>query len=858
MADSLEQLRSALADRYDVTGEIGSGGMATVFLARDLKHDREVALKVFRPEIAALIGTERFFREIRIAAKLNHPHILPLHDSGQADGLLYYVMPYVQGESLRDRLEARRRLPVEDALTIARQVAAALDYAHRQGIVHRDIKPGNILLHEGEALVTDFGIALAIRAAAGDRLTQTGLFIGTPAYMSPEQATGDPRLDGRSDIYSLGCVVHEMLCGDPPFTGPNTQAIIAQLLTERPPDVRSCREGVSAHVAAAVRTALARDPAQRFAAAADFAAALTRPQRGVSRVPGLRALAMAGAGVFALAAATLLVRQITQRPSSAPLAGERVHLVVSSEGIAQDPALSPDGKLLAYVATGDVSGNIDLFVRLVGGGQPVQLTNDAAVEGFPAFSRNGERIAFTRRDSAQSASAVWTVPALGGDAAPVMHNAGLPAWSPDGDELAVVLGAGEPSERIARVGLDGRVRSVVFQDESPYIGIRRLSWSPDGATLAVGRSRGGAASELWIVPAKGGAARRLLDEPASVVSRDPTFTADGRALVYSSSRSGATNLWRVELSGGDPIQITSGAGPDAWPTVASDGAIAYQNSRWRNSLFAYDVRADSQRTLLTHSPYLWAPAIAPDGKEVAFSRGDVDGSWSVWITSFQGGPARRLTSGAEPTIYPRFSPDGRWVIYFSWSSAPGRIWRVPRTGGPPEALTPAGQDASYGDVSPDGRWLAFARVEAGVSRIYISALAVGGAGGEGAARRVGSEPATLPRWSPDGQSLAFARDRQYQGGIFVLAADGSRERRLTERGGWPVWTGPSRVGYLVVGAGGAQEAYSISVTTGETKRIPLRYTASNAPFDMSRDGTTIVTTDATHLADEIWLLRRSP
>jgi serine/threonine protein kinase len=217
MAHGFDKLNTALSDRYAIEREIGQGGMATVYLAKDLRHERQVAIKVLEPELAAVIGAERFLAEIKTTANLQHPHILPLHDSGEADGLLYYVMPYVEGESLRERLDRERQLPVEEAVGLAADIAEALDYAHRQGVIHRDIKPANILLHEGRPLIADFGIGLALSAAGGDRLTQTGLSLGTPAYMSPEQASAEPRLDHRTDVYSLAAALYEMLAGRPPF-----------------------------------------------------------------------------------------------------------------------------------------------------------------------------------------------------------------------------------------------------------------------------------------------------------------------------------------------------------------------------------------------------------------------------------------------------------------------------------------------------------------------------------------------------------------------------------------------------------------------------------------------------------------
>ena len=263
-----------LAERYALGAELGRGGMATVYLADDLRHGRQVAVKILRPELGTILGPDRFTREIRIAAALNHPHILPLYDSGEAGGRLFYVMPWVRGGSLRDRLRAERRLPVREAVEIVRQAAAALDHAHRHSLVHRDIKPENILLHEGEAMVTDFGIALAAGSAPADRLTETGLLVGTPEYMSPEQAAGERSLDARSDVYSLGCVLYELLAGEAPHSGPSPKSLIARRFTEPAPRVRRVRPEVPAAVDEAVARALAPDPADRFPTAAAFADAL--------------------------------------------------------------------------------------------------------------------------------------------------------------------------------------------------------------------------------------------------------------------------------------------------------------------------------------------------------------------------------------------------------------------------------------------------------------------------------------------------------------------------------------------------------------------------------------------------------
>src|SRR2546422_9556495 len=295
------RLAEALSGRYRIERELGRGGMATVYLAHDERHDRPVAIKVLRPEVAAALGAERFLREIAITARLDHPHILTLIDSGAADGFLFYVVPYVRGESLRSRLDREKQLPVAEAVLITQQVAGALDYAHRQGVVHRDVKPENILLHEGEAMVADFGIALALEAA-GDRLTATGISVGTPEYMSPEQAEGSRELDARSDVYSLGAVLYEMLAGEPPHTGPTAQAILAKLLTQAPTRLPVVRGDVPPGLASAVATALAKVAADRFASASAFAAALsTRAGAGGLSRTSRRRLLVALAAVVVLA-----------------------------------------------------------------------------------------------------------------------------------------------------------------------------------------------------------------------------------------------------------------------------------------------------------------------------------------------------------------------------------------------------------------------------------------------------------------------------------------------------------------------------------------------------------------------------
>jgi tRNA A-37 threonylcarbamoyl transferase component Bud32 len=351
MTQSTDRLAAALADRYTIERELGQGGMATVYLAHDIKHDRKVALKVLKPELAAVLGAERFVQEIKTTAALQHPHILPLFDSGQAGGFLYYVMPYIEGETLRSKLDREKQLGIEEAVRITTDVADALDYAHRHGVIHRDIKPENILLHDGRPMLADFGIALAVKEAGGNRLTETGLSLGTPQYMSPEQATGDRQLDARSDVYSLGAVLYEMLAGEPPVTGPNAQAMIAKLLTERPTRLQVVRDTVTGGIDAAVAKALAKTPADRFPGAAEFARALAAPGAGgggaIAPVSHGRLRLLIGAAVVLAVAA--VGGYVGLRRPAAPARSRAARTQLTNSGRAYAAYLSPDGAFVLYL-----------------------------------------------------------------------------------------------------------------------------------------------------------------------------------------------------------------------------------------------------------------------------------------------------------------------------------------------------------------------------------------------------------------------------------------------------------------------------------------------------------------------------
>ncbi|MEJ2206877.1 MAG: protein kinase [Gemmatimonadota bacterium] len=533
MNDIPSRLQNALQDRYRVERELGEGGMATVYLAEDLRHDRKVAVKVLKPELAAVVGADRFLVEIKTTANLQHPHILPLHDSGEAEGLLYYVMPYVRGESLRARLDREHQLPVDEAVQITRTVAEALDYAHAQGVLHRDIKPENILLQAGKPVVTDFGIALAVGAAGGARLTETGLSLGTPHYMSPEQATGDQHLGPSTDVYALGCVSHEMLVGEPPYTGSTPQAVLGRIITADVPAASAERKSVPLNVDSAIRCALEKLPADRFRSTAGFADALGDPgfryersgQRasvpgsGVSwgRAPGLARWLSAWpsqAALAALAIVTLLLLIGLPDPPAEPPARALFPLDLGSLEIPSEMTLSPDGRTLIFVSRPPDSAWA-LYRRR---SDEEEITRIPGTEhaSDPQFSPDGQWVVF------------------------VQDRMELKRWPVEG---GVPLNI--PIER----GTDGNALNEGAILEDP-------SWGPDGSILFA------AYRGLYQVPANGGT-------PEQILPRLP-FSSFLPRLVEGTNR--ILYTYQVFASMDPEVRLLDLESRDEWTIVAgSDG-----------------------------------------------------------------------------------------------------------------------------------------------------------------------------------------------------------------------------------------------------------------------------------------------
>jgi eukaryotic-like serine/threonine-protein kinase len=720
----MERLAAALADRYRIERELGQGGMATVYLAHDLRHDRQVAIKVLHPDLAAALGAERFLTEIKTTARLQHPHILPLLDSGAADGLLFYVMPYVSGETLRTRLERERQLPLEDVLLIAREVADALGAAHALGIIHRDIKPENILLQGGHAVVADFGIALAVQEAGGARMTQTGLSLGTPNYMSPEQAMGDRTVDARTDIYALGAVTYEMLTGEPPFTGATTQAVVAKVLTERPAPPSTVRDTVPAAVEAAVLKALAKLPADRWSSTARFAEGLVQGEpvirtTAVRSAPPPRRRLRAGAavlgGLLLLAAGWLLGRLGGTSAESWTTFTQ----LTDASGEETSPTLSPDGESFAYAS--NARGTWDIYVQRVGGRNPVLVAGDTSVdERAPKYSPDGRQIAYSHGEGG-----IFVVGATGESPRRLTMFGSDPAWSPDGRRIVfaaeetltpyavnsagqlwvVEVGGGEPTLLI------GETRNPAYQP----------AWSPSGGHIAFWQVRGGQ-RDLATIAATGG--ERVLVTDDAAVDWAPTWAPDGRHLYFASDRGGTMGIWRIgidESSGrprGGPEPVAAGVDVAMdLPQLSRDGATLIFRSRLESvnpAAIAFDPAAEriGEVTLLQRRSGVLVPTdISPDGAWLALYNG-LERQQDIFLMRADGRDLTRLTDDIARDWIPRFTPDGAALTFYSNQLGPYDVWLIRRDGSGRTQLTDFGEaGAYYGMFAPDGERLIVLRAD---------------------------------------------------------------------------------------------------------------------------------------------------
>jgi serine/threonine-protein kinase len=725
MSDVHSRLTSTLADRYRVERELGAGGMATVFLAHDVRHGRDVAIKVLHPDLGAALGGERFLSEIRTTARLQHPHILPLLDSGEADGLLYYVMPYVTGETLRARLERERQLPIDDALRIAREVADALGDAHAHGIVHRDIKPENILLHGGHAVVADFGIALAVQTAGGHRITQTGLSLGTPQYMSPEQATGERTIDARSDIYSLGAVTYEMLVGDPPFSGSTVQAIVAKVLTERPTAPTALRDTIPPSVERAVLRSLSKLPADRFATAEKFADALVVTDAGLAaaatgpRTGGAtsdRPRRARATDVAVLAAVAFLAAAIAwslARRTAAPAASwSSYSQLTDASGVETSPSLSPDAQYFAY--SSDARGSFDIYVQRVGGRTPQLVAGDSAVdELWPAYSPDGRSIAYAVRGGG-----IYVVGATGESPRRLTAFGSNPSWSPDGRRIAFGSEEVRSAYNVNAKGMlwivdveGGEPRRIAMSGEE---GKYEPAWSPSGDRIAFWSTAGG---QRDLETARIDGSDRVKVTGDREVDFAPAWAPDGKSLYFASDRGGTMGLWRIgidESTGraiGMPEPVASGVDVAMdLPQVSRDGSALIFRSKLESvnpASIAFDRAAAriGAVTLLQHRTGTLVPTdVSPDGRWIALSN-ELDRQQDIFIMHPDGTGLTRLTDDAARDWMPRFTPDGQSLTFYSNLRGKYDAYSIRLDGSGRTQLTDIPPGIAFSMFAPDGKRL---------------------------------------------------------------------------------------------------------------------------------------------------------
>ncbi len=776
--------------------------MATVYLAHDIKHDRDVAVKVLHPDLGAALGGERFLTEIRTTARLQHPHILPLLDSGEADGLLYYVMPLVTGETLRARLDREKQLPLDDAILIAGEVADALGYAHGLGVIHRDIKPENILLQGGHALVADFGIALAVQSAGGQRMTQTGLSLGTPQYMSPEQAMGERTIDARSDIYSLAAVTYEMLIGEAPFTGPTVQAIVARVMSEDPRPLMTQRKSVPDYVDYAILRGLDKLPADRWATANEFAEALKGKTGSISaRTGGTRMTAVrsrTGAGgrlrdplVIALAAIALASTAVAAwkfrppppRPENvvrfAIPATESSHS--SSLGLST-LSISPDGQNLVYIAKGE-NGREQLMIRNIGDitARPLPGTDNAA---NPFFSPDGKSVAFIRGNQ------VFKLAIDGGRAqllgtAPGTFNGA--SWSATGKIVvsgnvglfAIPEGGGE----FRRFSQPDHTQNEQYQD-GPLVldegkSVVYSSWSRSAindAKLAITSLETGKSTVLNVL---GVYPLGLIDD----------------VLVYVNA-SGVIMGVKIDVAKrrilGEPVQLVTDVAVNnvsglARASLSRNGTLFYQ-SKSQLSKLVIAGRSGAPRILIDDAAEYSFPRLSPDGKRVALTLGSPDRR-DVWLYELSSGTMTRLTMDGKANDRPEWSPDGKYVLYRSDRDNQTEIWRRPMDLSGPSTQLLAGPRLSIFEavMSPDALYLAY-QVDTSGADLYYRAMSGDTIPKPIATSATGVE--TMPRISPDGRWIAFTTDESGTGELVVQPFPGPGGRVQVSAGGGtePIWS----------------------------------------------------------------------
>ena len=873
MTGSPERLTSALSDRYRIERELGQGGMATVYLAEDLRHGRKVAVKVLLPELAAVLGAERFLSEIHVTAALQHPHILPLFDSGQADGQLFYVMPYIEGESLRSRLDRERQLPIDDALRISREVGSALSYAHRHHVIHRDIKPENILLHDGHALVADFGIALAVTSAGGGRLTQTGLSLGTPQYMSPEQATGEREIDARSDLYSLAAVTYEMLASEPPHTGNTMQAVIARMLTERPRSVRSLRPSVPDHVASALDVALERIPADRWNSIDEFENALDgkivrsttggrdtvvapRKSSAASTTSVLKHPVTMALAAIAFIASAIAVVSIVNRKAPAELPTVRF-VLPPPHGAEFTPAtqtvfaISPDGKWIVVRARIAPNPGM-LYLRSVDNPELIPLPGTSNLSLNAWFSPDSRWIGFATPTSLAKISlttrdVVQIAPIKGIFGGASSARDGRLVVSMNNSRLYVIPQNGGPETKLC-----GKSGDTLFAQISPVV-------LADGETVLFAGSRASSIndSRLAVASLKTGECK-LLDAPAiqplGVADDIVTFVTASGAIMGARYNARARSIegTAVPLVSDVDINQTTGS---AQAGMSASGSLVYLAAGGANRLVKVDSKGQAAPLLTDERSYAY-PRYSPDGRKIAVAIATA-GQRDIWVIDVNGQTVSRLSSGGSINDRPEWTPDGKRILYRTSRTPRSSIWwrAADQSDGETSLLNSDKEDYYEGVITPDGKWLVFQSDTAGAD-IGAQSLA-----GDKKKLGVVEGPSVenMGRVSPDGKWLVYVTDESGSNEVFVQPFPGPGARvQVSSRGGdEPLWSpNGSKLFYR-----DDQNVMAVTYNTTSgfqvTGRQPLfpdvfvKRSLPHANYDVTRDGSSFLFLQSTAKSDAI-------
>ena len=809
MPDIADRLNAALEGRYRIEDEVGEGGMATVYLADDLRHERKVALKVLKPELAAVVGGDRFLAEIKTTANLQHPHILPLFDSGEADGFLFFVMPFIDGETLRERLDREKQLPVDEALGIATAVAAALQAAHDEGVVHRDIKPGNILLSRGEPLVADFGIALAVGAAGGNRLTETGLSVGTPYYMSPEQATGDQAVGAASDTYALACVLYEMLVGEPPYLGNTAQAVLGKIIQGQPVSATAARSSIPANVDAAIRRALEKIPADRFATARDFARALADPTfrygEGAGTAAGLgsagpwKGLAI-GAALLAILGLGSTVYLATRPEGATPVIRytitfpeEQVPVTSGQPQFGTSLTLSQDGHTMVYVGPAP-GGSAQLWVKMRDQleARPLSGTDEAHQ---PSLSPEGTHVAYITAGQERELKTA----SLGGEPPLTLLGEGIfrlgTAWGDDG----YVYFSEQPAGGLSRVPANGGdVERLSIPDSTA--GETRHAWPdvlPNGKGVLMTVQRGNNAlspeDDVGVLDLDTGEWRVLF---RGLLGR---YAATGHLIFVTHEGdllAAPFDQTSLEVTG-PAVPVLSGMpavdrGPDV--ALSRSGRLVYspivQSAVHEPVWVDRNGAATPVEQGWTLSPAgSSGPRLSPDDALIAVSI-FVGGGDELWVKRI-GGPFSRLAFEGVSSARPAWTPDGRSLMYARWLSGSDVTLMMQRADGSSAdaEVVVQGFDRPItgGEWSADGEWVVF-RTSTDPTRDIF-----------GIRPGTDSDPVPLvttdfeetsPQLSPDGRYLTYLSNESGITEIYVRPfpnVDDAKWQISTDGGREPLW-----------------------------------------------------------------------